>query len=170
MKMIIGVDNGVTGGITIISDDVIHHIKTPIKKELSYTKAKQWINRVDYLPMKRFLFNNSYNSQGEWGRPLCLLERPMVNPGRFKATVSALRCLEATLIIMEQLTISVQYIDSKEWQKVMLPSGLKGADELKAAAKSVARRLFPDVKIVNADSLLIAEYGRRKYTLGDNSG
>jgi hypothetical protein len=68
--------------------------------------------------------------------------------------------LEATEIVLEELQIPYQFIDSKEWQKVLLPSGLKG-DQLKKAALDVAKRLFPKQEIVNADSLLIAEYCRR---------
>jgi len=90
----------------------------------------------------------------------CLLERPMVNPGRFKATASALRALEATLIVLERLNIPFQYIDSKEWQRHLLPKGIE-KDELKKAALDVARRLFPSVQTKDADSLLIAEYARR---------
>ena len=51
----------------------------------------------------------------------------------------------------------------------MLPKGLKGSKELKDAARDVAKRIFPYIHLENnddADSLLIAEYGRRKY--GDN--
>lgn len=159
MRTIIGIDNGVTGGITIMANTLILHIKTPVRKELSYTKAKQWITRIDCVPLERHLKMKLHNTID----PLCLLERPMLNPGRFKASVSAMRAMEATLIVLERLKIPVQYIDSREWQKTLLPSGLKGP-ELKTAAKSVAARLFPRIKIVNADSLLIAEYGRRKYS------
>lgn len=54
-----------------------------------------------------------------------LLERPMVNPGRFVATGSALRALEATVIVLEQLRLQPPYIDSNEGQKALLPAGLK---------------------------------------------
>jgi hypothetical protein len=89
-----------------------------------------------------------------------MIERSMINPMRWVASVSAIRCLEATEIILEELQIPYQFIDSKEWQKVLLPSGLKG-DQLKKAADDVAKRLFPKQTIVNSDSLLIAEYCRR---------
>jgi len=42
----------------------------------------------------------------------------------------------------------------------LLPSGLQ-KEELKKAANDVVRRLFPKQEIVNADSILIAEYCRR---------
>jgi hypothetical protein len=91
----------------------------------------------------------------------CMIERPLVNPSRFTATISALRCMEATEIVLEELLIPYQWIDSKEWQKVVLPSGLKG-DDLKVAATQVATRLYPRLKIVNADCLLIALYNLKK--------
>lgn len=156
----IGVDNGVTGALSFLWGDEVHTYKMPVKKVLSYTKKKQWINRVEinaliglFITFPRSVLASSF----------CLIERPMVNPGRFKATVSALRALEATEIVLERMKIPYQFIDSKEWQKVLLPAGLKGTDELKKAAKAVATRLFPDTKILNADSLLIAEYCRRTY-------
>ena len=153
-RVFIGIDNGVSGAITILSEDgFVHlHIKTPVKNCLNYTKKKAFHNRVDFQKLKRELETGN--------APFCMIERPMVNPMRWVASVSALRCLEATEIILEELKIPYQFIDSKEWQKVLLPSGLKG-DQLKKAAKDVAKRLFPALEIVNADSLLIAEYCRR---------
>ncbi len=147
----IGIDNGVTGGITVLSEDgILFHIKTPVKNCLNYTKSKAFINRIDFETLKEWLAQAGTNT-------FCMIERPMVNPGRFKASVSALRCVEATEILLEMLQIPYQFIDSKEWQKALLPAGLK-KEELKRAAESVAKRLFPRATVVNADSLLIAQY------------
>ena len=96
---------------------------------------------------------------------LAILERPMVNPGRFKATISAIRCLEATVIALESLYIPYMYIDSKEWQRSMLPDGIKGAPNLKKASLDIGNRMWPSLmnsKMKDADSLLIAEYCKRK--------
>ena len=157
-KTFIGIDNGVSGAITILSNDnsVLLHEKTPVNKCLNYTKKKAFINRLDFRKFEVLLKNAGNNT-------FCMIERPMVNPTRFNASVSAIRCLEATLILLEDLQIPYQFIDSKEWQKELLPSGLV-KDELKKAADSVANRLFPKQKIVNADSILIAEYCLRKNT------
>jgi hypothetical protein len=87
----------------------------------------------------------------------------MVNSARFSASMSAVRCLEATLIAIEEVGFSYQYVDSKEWQKLLLPKGLKGSDELKKASFDVGKRMFPTLAIKkDADGLLIAEYLRRK--------
>lgn len=155
--MYIGIDNGVTGSICIINvDKSIIWYKTPVFKQLSYTKKKQWITRID-SPKLYDLLNFP------WSCTKLLIERPMMNPTRWKASCSAIRALEATLIIIERLRLPYAYIDSKEWQKAMLPAGLK-KEELKAASKDVAQRLFPSLKFTgDGDGILIAEYSRRKY-------
>jgi len=160
LKTYIGIDNGVTGSIGIISDQGINFILTPVKKELSYTKTKQFINRVDFPTLIKIL------SLFENKDVLVILERPMVNPGRFKATVSALRALEATMIAVEFFKFPIRFEDSKSWQKHLLPSGLK-KEELKKGSVDIGCRLFPQhaeaiKKHGDADSLLIAEYARQK--------
>ena len=94
------------------------------------------------------------------------LERPMVNPGRFQATASALRAMEATLIVLEMFKLPLQYVDSKQWQKALLPSGIKGPAELKKASMDIGCRMFPHLSEIikkqgDADGLLIAEWARR---------
>lgn len=161
-KLYIGIDNGVSGTIGIVSNDPEFqpvNIITPVFPQQNYTKTKANINRINTPALEGLLMPYKDDS-------FILIERPMVNPGRFKATTSALRALEATLIVIERLGIPFQYIDSKEWQKAMLPSGLKGP-ELKTASVDIGCRLFPQFKqtIVShkdADGLLIAEYGRRQ--------
>lgn len=165
----IGIDNGVTGALAMITNDgvSVKLRKTPVKKEQSYTKAKAQITRVDYgvlyMVLRRWV--NLFGLMGN--EPVrAFVERPYVNPKGFKATVSALRCLEAMIIALEQLSISYEYVDSKQWQKVMLPSGLKGA-ELKEVSRVVGIRLFPNLKKEiesqkDADALLIAEWARRE--------
>ena len=169
---IVGIDNGVTGSITIIDTKFgnANYHKTPVFKSLNYTKKKGWITRIDTDKLRDILFSVPREiGDGDTcmiAKAMILIERPMVNPKRFKATVSALRALEATLTVIEKLEIPYRYIDSKEWQKEMLPSGLKGSAELKTAARDVGKRVFPYIKLEkkdDADSLLIAEYGRRTY-------
>lgn len=155
-RTFIGIDNGVTGGISFINEieQLIFHEKTPTKRCLNYTKKKAFINRIDFDKLKEILGFAGPNS-------FCMIERPMVNPGRFAATISAMRCMEATEIVLEQLQIPYQFIDSKEWQNKLLPSGLK-KEELKVASKDVSKRLYPKEKIVNPDCILIALYCKRK--------
>ena len=155
----IGIDNGVSGSIGIINTDTGDYMQlpVPVKKELNYTKAKQYITRIDIKALKKILHQSDSDVR-------IMLERPMVNPTRFKATTSALRALEATLIVIEEMNYSFEYIDSKTWQRAMLPHGLKGASELKKASAQIGKRLFPKIALKkgqDCDGILIAEYLRR---------
>lgn len=158
-KVYIGIDNGVTGTIGIVGDDIDPvFVKTPTKTEQNYTKAKQNITRVDCSALKSLI--EAYSEHNV----IVVMERAMVNPSRFKATTSALRCLEAELIIIELLSYPHIYVDSKEWQRAMLPKGIKGSDEQKKASLDIGNRLFPQfqgVKHPDRDGILIAEYARR---------
>lgn len=161
-KTYIGIDNGVTGSIGIITaSGETFFLKTPVKKEQSYTKAKQNISRLDFLKMQELLLEHTKGT-----KCFAIMERPMVNPTRFKAGISAVRCLEATLILLEIMGIPFQYCDSKQWQKELLPHGVIGAPELKKASADIGCRFFPEheeliMKHGDADGMLIAEWGRR---------
>ena len=155
-KVYVAIDNGVTGSIGILSSGLTKYIHTPIKRELSYTKKKQWINRVDGEALFALLKQYSGDSVQVY------LERPLVNPGMFKATISAIRALEATLIIIERLKYPYQYVDSKQWQKVLLPSGLQTA-ELKKASLQIGKRMFPQINFTgfkDADGILMAAWAK----------
>ena len=155
-KAWIGIDNGVSGSIGIITEDGKSlMVKTPIKNEQSYTKVKNRINRVDVIELKKLLSAYSKDSQ-------VVIERPMVNPKMFKTTLSAMRALEATLCVLEDLGFAYSYFDSKQWQREMLPSGYSGP-ELKVVSLEIGNRLFPQitVKHPDRDSILMAEYLRR---------
>lgn len=159
----IGIDNGVSGSIAIIKDgDLELYVPTPVKKTLNYTKAKAFITRLDGIKFKEILENCLSKD-----KCLAVIERPMLMPGRWKASVSAIRCDESQRNIFEILKVPFRYIDSKEWQrdsklgKGMLPSGLE-KQELKIASCQVGKQLFPQAKIKkDADALLIAEFARR---------
>lgn len=154
----LGIDNGVSGSIGIItSENEVFYYKTPIKKCLNYTKAKKWINRIDYPALKEVL--SKYSDTDIF----VFIERPMINPTRFAASVSAIRAFEASIILLEELSIGYEVIDSKKWQKELLPSGLVGI-ELKTASLQVVTKLFPRIELKgfkDGDGLLIAEYCRR---------
>lgn len=163
MSYYIGIDNGVTGSIGITStgpDFKPKFFYTPVFKEQDYTKKKKRISRIDSVKLKSILAEYKENSS-----VLCLIERPLVNPRMFTATMSAVRALESTLVILEDLEIPREFIDSKQWQKEMLPNGVKGAKELKQASREIGARLFPQFapfkKSKDADGILIAEWARR---------
>lgn len=163
-KLYIGIDNGTTGSIGWVGEGC-GYIHTPSFVEQSYTKAKKNISRVDRDAVKS-LFNSIMESMSS-NELFTVLERPRVNPMQFTTTISAVRSLEAMLTVLEDLKIPHMYCDSRDWQKVMLPSGTKGTSELKKASLDIGIRLFPDFenmirKQKDADGLLIAEWARRE--------
>ena len=158
-KVYIGIDNGTSGTIGIVGDQVSPTIiHTPTKKEQNYTKAKQMITRLDWRG-----FSDLISAYCDYD-VVALMERPLVNPTRFKSTTTALRCFEAQLVLVESLGCRIIYVDSKDWQKEMLPKGVQG-EELKKASLDIGNRLFPEFssfKHPDREGLLIAEYARRK--------
>jgi len=159
-RVYVGIDNGVTGSIGIIlRDEPAEYYSMPVGKEQNYTKKKAMISRIDVFALKHIL------SSIDGDDIRVFIERPFVNPKGFKATASALRALEATLITVESLGLAYQYVDSKEWQRSLLPSGFKGK-ELKSVSKDIGIRLFPYLedailKQKDSDGILIAEWARR---------
>lgn len=164
-KIYIGIDNGITGTIGWVGDAVeTGFIETPKFSEQSYTKKKGNISRIKHLVLKQKFIDvlGSTNPSDV----LVILERPLVNPGKFKASISGVRALEATLCVIEDLGFPRMYADSKDWQKVLLPKGTRGSDELKKASLDIGCRLFPQFTDVitdhgDADGILIAEWARR---------
>lgn len=177
----IGIDNGVSGSIGIISEFEVSLHTTPVKLCLNYQKVLTKINRVDVSELERLLPNDVGNS-------LCMIERPMVNPMRFDASLSAIRAFEATLIVLDRMSVPYSVVDSREWQRALLPSGLwkmtdgkvvngkkrKGGlkaepKELKFASLQTCARLFPSISLKgfkDADGLLIAKFCELRHRSG----
>lgn len=178
MKYYIGIDNGVTGSIAVINEagSLLHYAPTPTAKTLNYTKVKEFITRVVLQDLSTLLL--------KYPGATVVLERPMLNPLRWTASVSAIRCDEATRGVIEAIGLKLIYVDSKEWQSVMLPSRkavtrlAKGATPTEKAAQKkltaafaletkelslmVAQRLFPKTSFKkDGDACLIAEWARK---------
>jgi hypothetical protein len=168
-----GIDNGITGAIGVIDEDRMGYLYAmPTKSTLNYQKTKvKHITRIDVKAFRDILRQYLFEYD-EKGTPIkqkpakALIERPMVNPQRFEATTSALRALEATLIVLESLKIGFDYVDSKAWQKEYLPY-ISVADKkdypakLKEVSKEVGIRKYPNIDwddFKDADGILIAEY------------
>lgn len=152
-----GIDNGVTGTMAIITPEERTFCKMPVYKTRSYTKEAKYITRINFPKLVTLL--EEVSSKGEC---LFYLERPMINPGRWVASMSALRALEATIIALEQCGIDFEYIDSKKWQRYFFPDK-KGTNELKQASMFRGLELFPEHdklirKHKDADALLIVQY------------
>lgn len=159
-KVYIGQDNGVTSTIGILQDDeVAQFIPTPVFRSQDYTKAKKSITRLNVEEYYAIL--SKYSDRTKY-QTLLLLERPLVNPTRFNATASALRCHEAMLVCIELLQIPYRFIDSKEWQKYFFPKGV-GAENTKKMSLEIGNRYFPEYKNEkhpDRDGLLIALYAK----------
>ena len=165
----VGIDNGVTGTVAAIIEDKATgeyetmFMETPVLSHLSYQKSKKkHMNRVDWQKLSDFFSG----LQRSCDRTVVCIERPMINSVRFDASLSARASLEAMLILFEMYSLPYSYIDSRAWQKELLPAGIKGSAEQKEASKEVGLRMFPEHgALINrhkdADALLIAAYMRR---------
>lgn len=167
-QLFLGIDNGVSGSIGGVyrgnTTFTNRFIRTPTFVQQNYTKKKNNITRIDTLELDRIL--------DEWIGDIgiesvfAMVERPMINPTRFNASISASRALEATLVVLEDFKLAFIYVDSKEWQKKLLPKGIQGTTELKRASLDIGTRMFPGFaeefkKQKDADGMLIAEHCRR---------
>lgn len=158
-KIYCGFDNGVTASIGIITPEDSYIFSIPTFSAQDYTKRQKNMTRVDSVALRNKIQPFSTNC-------VAYLERPLSNPKLYYATCSAMRSLEALLITLESLTIPYQFLDSKEWQHVLLPKGIVGSAEQKKASLDIGIRLFPKhkeyiLKHKDADGLLLAEFARR---------
>lgn len=156
-KVFGGIDNGVTGTIAVITPTKKLFLKMPVYKSRSYTKEVKYITRIDYTKLCALLEEISKE-----GKCLFYLERPMINPKRWVASLSAIRALEATLLALEQYDIEYEFIDSRKWQHYMFPD-IRGTNFLKQASMMRGLELFPEyAKIIkkhkDADALMIVQY------------
>lgn len=166
--LVVGIDNGVSGSLAYqLPGDPMVLTPTPTKTEQNFQKKKANVTRIDHAALGMILTSLS-NRAIDLGIQLhVVLEKPFTNPGNFVATASSLRAHEATLVVLEQLGIGYQFLDAKEWQKKMLPAGLKGREEQKKASRDLGARQFPHLaasilknKASDADAVWIAEYAR----------
>ena len=164
-RIFIGIDNGNTGTIGWVGDGVHPTIiETPVLVEQSYTKKAQNLTRIDHFRVVAVL--KEVLGANDPSDVMVVMERPMTNNKFASGVVSAARAFEVTRCLVEQLRLPHMFIDSRQWQKVMLPTGIKGSDNLKRASKDIGLRLFPDQEAViakhkDADALLMAEWARR---------
>lgn len=167
-RLYIGIDNGTSGTIGILGEHNNVFIETPIVKEQSYTKKKEIISRVDINRLYEIL-TEAMNDEGcEPYDCMVVMERPLINPQMFKTSMNASRTLEAELCVVEMLSMPHVYIDSKQWQRELLPQGIKGSTELKKASKDIGIRMFPAhtgliARHKDADGILIAYWARKNH-------
>ena len=143
---VVFIDNGVTGTIGYYDGTRADFKLTPTVSLQDYTKAKKNITRISTPKLSNILYEYlGYSSE----LIMVVLERPMINPARFTASISAARALEATMTVLEVALLPYTFCDSKEWQRGLLPSsGTKGVDSktLKQESRDIGERLFPQFK------------------------
>lgn len=155
----LGIDNGTTGSIGIITPKDIRFMETPAMK--SYLgKARREIKRVDHKTFIQLILELGASFPEE--EINAFIERPYT--GQFvNAMLPGQRAFEAILVCLEQQGIPYDVIDSKTWQKAILGPEIKGSDALKEASRKKGCQLYPDLSdIINdhgdADGLLIAHH------------
>lgn len=162
----IGMDNGASGTLALLSDFAQPiMMKVPVMKMQDYCKTKKQVSRLDHKELRRIIEDCLLYSTDEI-QIIAGIERPMVNPKMWKASESGTRFLEATWVLMEQMNIPVVFLASTDWQRVLLPKGTKGKEELKKASLDIGNRLYPrfrDFKHPDRDGLLIAHYMKQNY-------
>lgn len=161
-----GIDNGVSGSFAVIYPDRVSEFRPmPTFSEQNYQKKAKNITRIHFETLFAWLRTIDRKTDESIDRWVVVIERPMVNPGRFQATCSAVRCLESVLIAVGYTDAVRRFVDSKEWQKVMLPKNVT-KEALKTASAQIGCRMFPKlrdaiIKHGDADSLLMAEWARQ---------
>ncbi len=178
-KLYIGIDNGATGTIGFIDDKGWYDlVEMPVKYLQDYHRTATEICRVDHAGLAGLLLNKFAACAPTGGlQAKVLIERPFSMQYAVKAMLNGRRALEAVLIVLEQMHLPHEFIDSKEWQSGLLPKvapqfdkkgrKMSNSAQLKRLSWSVGQRLFPtiDEKLFkDFDGLLIAEYLRRRET------
>jgi len=158
MKTTVSIDNGVTGSIAIIGPDGTAFEPIPTKEQLM-GKAGKVVRRIDHLGLNGLL-------GGQLGQARDIhayIERPFTGSAMMiNTTVLSARAHEAVSIVLEQLGIGYETVDSKPWQASML-GAIKGSPALKKASMLRGMQMFPaHAKAIkdhgDADSLLMAHF------------
>lgn len=166
MTVYIGIDNGSSGSVAVLGlPSGPQYFQTPTVMVQDYTKAKKRISRLDHLKTLSWLQGVFVEARAHGLEVRAYLERPLVNPKMFTTTVVAVRVLEAWLVLLERVGIGYQFVDSREWQKKLLPAGTTGKADLKQASHDIGGRLYPQFaatikKQKDADGLMIAHWAK----------
>lgn len=155
IKLVIGLDNGATGTICSIIPQMkyLDFIQTPSIVSLDYPKEICYINRVDIDKLKEFINKSIKKANKFYKQPIksiVVMQRPMVNPQRFKQSGHALRAFQATIITLEMLGIDYVIIDSKKWQHYFFGKNTMMLD-LKAQSMKKGLQILDNYKIKAKD-------------------
>lgn len=160
-RLYIGIDNGLTGAMTALSD----HPGPPIAGTPMPTRGKAKGNEVDALAVYEWLLSLGC----AFDRMTVVLETPGKHSPGAQALCSMWDSYGAIRAVLECRSIRHHRITPQAWQKKMLPGCAKG--DTKPAALAKARQLWPAESWLRTprcskpddglvDAALIAEYGR----------
>jgi hypothetical protein len=157
MTTVIGIDNGSTGTIGILSDQhPPRFFPVPVKECAHYGRSKKGTTqRLDRGTLAFMLKQEGHDP----ATVRVFLERPFT--GKFlNAVLPAHRFFEATLCVLEDLGLGRQTVDSRDWQKSFFPE-TQGSAELKRASMLRGIEMYPQFAVQirkhgDADGLLIA--------------
>lgn len=168
MKIWIGIDNGTTGSVGWVNSSGAHGLhRMPTKDGLNYQKKGQMITRIDMPALVQHLGIVLTRDDTSYilSEVTVIVERPFTMAYLTPAVANGMRAFEAVLIALELQQLPYQIVDSKQWQKPMLGTDLKGSDVLKRASLAKGKQLWPALNWKgwkDADGLLIAEWARTK--------
>lgn len=156
----IGIDNGTTGAIGIITDEEVKLVRPKAYIRPSTLKSGKG-NEIDPKALLAILAPLS------GGIVIATIERPFSAVGKGNAPVLSRGAFEATRAVLELLDIPFQVVDSRAWQKKYLPIGAKGKD-LKDQSRALGIQRFPASepeirKQGDADALFLAHYGKTNH-------
>lgn len=151
MKVIIGIDPGMSGGIAVLSmeGDVIDVSKMPETKQDIYEYLLEFASDEESTPVC-YLEDVGHGLPGQSSKATATFAR---HCGHLEMALLALR-IQTFTVTPNKWMKSYQLGKSSEYEKRVWKNRLK----------EKAQQLFPSVKVTlaNADALLIAEYGRKQ--------
>lgn len=162
-RVTIGIDNGATGSVGIIHPGGVIFDEVPSKPFLA-GKSGKTITRVDHAKLGEWIeLNACAHGTVTRSNVFAYVERPFTGSAMMVNTmVLSARSFEAVIIVLEQLNIGYEVVDSKEWQRPLL-GAVRGSAELKRASLMRGSQLYPaHAEAIrshgDADGLLIAHH------------
>lgn len=155
----------------------VYFTETYSQTVLDFTQEVKYFDRLDWnktLNWFNHILNdvkNNYIKECDLNVAI-VLERPMINPERFKQSIIAVRAFEALIIVLEILHFEYTVIDSKKWQhhffgkntalldlkKESLNKALSTLEEMKEQDDDLNEIKLQMKKHGDADAFLIALY------------
>jgi hypothetical protein len=160
---IVGIDNGATGSIAVITDrhNLTTFCPTACVLTMSPGKSGKKLSRLDRRWLRDLLTPLTAD------QVKVFIERPFTGQAMMvMQTIAAARFFEATICTLEDLEIGYEVVDSRTWQKATFGSQVTGSANLKLASLQKASQLWPKyadlfAKQGDGDSALIAHHFSR---------